>query len=118
MTQTGKAALLSFCIFPGAGHIYLKKYLSASLFIGTAGISLFFIIAETLAIVRQVSEKILNEGAELGYATIAEQITRHDLSDWQSIDVASSLLVIIWLVAIVDTYRIGQKQKAKNNDNH
>jgi TM2 domain-containing membrane protein YozV len=115
MMQSTKAALLSFFVFPGAGHIYLKKYLSAGILASTTVISLYFIIDETIASVRQASEKILNDGTELGYAAISEQVARqNDVSSWQAVDIASIVLLIVWVGAIIDSYRIGRSQNKES----
>lgn len=109
MTRSTKAALLSFFIFPGVGHLYLKRYLAASIFVSTAIITLYFIIDETITIARQVYERILSDGSGLNYAAISEQMARQaDAAAWQPIDVASVVLVIVWLGAIADSYRIGR----------
>ena len=115
MRPSLKAALQSLLIFPGAGHFFLKKYFPAAVFASTAAISLYFIIDETVAIARQVSEKILVDGTQLDYAAISELISvQTDATARQAIDIASTVLLIAWLVAIIDSYRIGRSRKPEH----
>ncbi len=109
MTRSKKAVLLSFFVFPGAGHFFLKKYRTASFIACAALLSVYFILSGTIRMARQISEKIESNYGELNLADLVELVSKQPQGvDYESINVATTVLIIVWLVAIFDAYRIGK----------
>ena len=108
MKKSVKASLLSALIFPGLGHLSLKKYIPGSLILLTSVSSLYFVINDlitrALLITDQVSSgKIGNDVMSL-MAAIEEQSARYDP---QIMNIAISLYICSWIFGIIDSYRIG-----------
>ena len=118
MKISNKAALFSALVFPGAGHIYVKKYISAAI-LGCASLAaLYLIIANLLERAREIADKILSGEVGLDVATITELVSRQSAnSDSQLLDVAWTVLIISWLIGIADSYRVGLAQDKTLIDN-
>lgn len=111
-----KAALLSAFVFPGVGHFLLKKYIRGAVLAGTAIAGLYLLIAKTVEMALQVTEKIQSGEALLGAATITELVSEQaTATETQLLNIAAAVLIISWLVGIVDSYRVGRAQD-KNVD--
>ena len=50
MSRALKASLLSALVLPGAGHLYLRRYLRGLVLAALALAALWFVLAETLAV--------------------------------------------------------------------
>jgi len=107
-----KAVLLSILVFPGSGHLLLKKY--------HTGISLIIASAIALAIlaynIMQRAVDILNsiptsEILKLDIMSLSNMLTQTDTWLMQT---STSILVILWVISIVDSYRISRKQAQKD----
>jgi len=114
MKKSIKAALLSAFVFPGIGHLFLKKYISAAVLAGSALTAGYIVIAETLENAQQIVAKIQSGEVAADMTAITEQIAQQaNNSGLVNADLMSQLLIIIWLVAIVDAYRVGRAQQSK-----
>jgi len=120
--------MLSAIVFPGVGHIFLKKYFVGSSFIAIAGVMLTIFIQYVF----QVSEKVVDtlfiqiEQGQLSpdindaltrvfslvHQFMAENITEIPPSALLSISPKSALdiFAIIWLISIIDAYRLGKNE--------
>ena len=59
----------------------------------------------------QISEKIQSGEVQLDAASITELVSKQaGGAEAQSLDVATAIIVIVWLVAVVDSYRLGRLQ--------
>ena len=109
MKKSTKAALLSGLVFPGIGHFFLKKRIPGILLSGTALISLYFLIAESVAAALKIKEKIRSGEIDLSTTTITELAAMQTAADdSQLLGIATTALIICWLVGIVDSYRVGR----------
>ncbi|MFT6985801.1 MAG: hypothetical protein ACJAT7_001617 [Psychromonas sp.] len=114
MKKPIKAALLSAFVFPGIGHLFLKKYISAVLFVTSALAATYQLLSKTLENAQQIVEKIQNGEIAPDISAITESVTQQtDNSGLLNADLMSQLLMIIWLVSIVDAYRVGRSQQSK-----
>lgn len=113
MSKSIKAALLSALVFPGAGHFYLKKHLSGVILTGAALASLAVVISQAVARATQIAEKIRLGEVPLDIAAISELISKQPTGTAaDQLNIATTVLIIIWLIGIIDAYRIG-RAKAK-----
>ncbi len=109
MTHTMKSVLLSAAIFPGAGHFYLKKYITAVLLASVASITSLLIIANFTSRILMVFEKIKAGELAPDFLLIMQQILKQPVDpDARLSIVVWIVLIICWLVAIVDSYRIAK----------
>jgi hypothetical protein len=110
MKKSLKAALLSAIVYPGAGHFFLNKYSVCAAFAGTFSVPLYFIVSEVIAKAENIVEQINNGDIPLGISAIAEALSRSTAgADAQSLDFIMCILVVVWIIAIIDSYRIARK---------
>ncbi len=115
MPKSIKAALLSALVFPGLGHLFLKKYVAALLLGGTAFVSIYWLVSRVVERTLKISEKIQSGEAQLDAAAITELVSNQaGGAEAQSLDVATAVIVIVWLVAVVDSYRRGRMQDKRD----
>jgi Asp/Glu/hydantoin racemase len=109
MKNSIKAALLSAFVFPGLGHIVLKNYLVGVLLAAIALISSSLLIANVVRRAMDIIESIQRGETPLDITVIRELITNQTSSAAaQQLEVATTILMITWIVGIVDSYRIGR----------
>jgi hypothetical protein len=108
MSKSLKAALLSAFIFPGSGHFFLKKYVQAVLLASVAAVCLCLLLASTIEMAQEISDKILNGEIPMDIVRITEAISiQLANSSIQQINITTSLFFICWLISIIDSYRLG-----------
>jgi len=104
-----KAVLLSILVFPGSGHLLLKKY--------QTGISLIISSAIALAIlinnVMQRTIKILNTipPEEILKLDVMELSGRLTQTDTLQIQISTGILMLLWIFSIADSYRISSRKQ-------
>ena len=115
MNRSMKSALLSAFVFPGIGHVYLKRYISGALLAGTAFITLYFVIAAAVERALQIVDKIQSGEIQPDIAVITELVAKQPIgTEAQLTTIATAVLIIAWLVGIVDSYRIGRLQDGRS----
>ena len=111
MNKSMKAALLSAFLFPGAGHYFLKKFISGTVLAGTAFAALYLIISRAVERALQITEKIQRGEVQLDVTTITELVSKQPTgTEAQLLDIATTVLIITWLIGIVDSYGVGRLQ--------
>jgi len=106
-----KAALLSALVFPGAGHFYLKKFVSGAVLAIAALGSVYMLVSNALERAQLIADKIVNGEVPLDVEVITNMVTAQPTgAEAQSINIATAVFVISWLVGIVDSYRVGHQQ--------
>jgi len=107
-----KAALISAFIFPGLGHIYLKKYLVGILLAGISGASIYYMISNVMEIAMEISKKIQSGAIPPDIATITALVSQQaNAANTQLTNIATSVFFICWSIAILDSYRLGIAQE-------
>jgi hypothetical protein len=110
MTLSTKAVLLSALVFPGCGHLLLKSKVMGSLFIAVTLACLYFLLSSAMDIANEISAKILSGEIPLDVSRISAAVTSGLAgNNSQQITISTWVLVICWLVAIVDVYRVAKK---------
>ena len=106
-----KAVLLSAFVFPGAGHFFLKKYIPGAVLAGAAFAALYLVITGIVERALQISEQIQSGEIQLDAAAIAELVSKQSTgAQTQLPDIAAAVLVVVWLIGIVDSFRVGRAQ--------
>jgi uncharacterized protein DUF6677 len=103
-----KAALFSAFIFPGSGHLLLKKYVQGVLLVSISTVCLYFLISNTVEIAQEISDKILSSEIPIDVDSIRKAISMQlESRDTQLINISTYLFFICWLISIIDSYRLG-----------
>ena len=111
MKKSLKAVLFSAFVFPGGGHLYLRKYTQAAVLIlvSVACVGVLLFVAMQKA--QQISDKILAGEIPLDLTSITAEVSNQVAAGGtQMADIATYLLLTCWLVGIVDSYRLGRTQ--------
>lgn len=112
MSRSLKSALLSGLVFPGAGHLYLKKYRRALVLVITTLVCLSLIIMETVDQAMMVLEQLEASGAAINTVNIIETSTRvANTTDTTTTYVSTIIIALCWFVGIVDSFRSGKQPK-------
>jgi hypothetical protein len=108
-----KAALISALVFPGAGHLFLKKYTSGIILTSAFSLALYFLMIDLMSKAEYMIQQIETGNIRLELSSITEQLTNQSIG---MSDQTSSLITfsigLLWVVAILDAYRVG---RIKNN---
>ena len=115
MNKPTTATLLSILVYPGAGHFLLKKYLAGTILAGAATVALFVVVAKMVKTAVLVADKIQRGEISVDVFSITESITQHLRGpDAQLLNIATAVLLLVWLIGIVDVYRVGRN--VENSD--
>ena len=115
MKMSTKAALLSACIFPGAGHIFLKKHIPGVVLISASFVAIYYLVSKTVEKALQIIESIQSGDVQLDIAAIAELVSQQSTgTEAQLINIATSAFIICWLIGIIDSYRLGRVREKKD----
>ncbi len=79
MKKSTKAALLSAFVFPGVGHIFLKKYISGVALVGVSVAALYYLIAKTVERALEITEAIQRGEVQLDVTAIAELVSKQSI---------------------------------------
>ena len=113
MKRSTKAALLSGLIFPGIGHLYLKRHVHGIILCMVSASAIYFIVSVAVTTALEVVEKIQSEsgGVALDMAAITDLVSQQSSGAEQPMNIATVALVVCWVIGIVDSYRQGRAQE-------
>ena len=116
VTRSVKASLLSALVFPGAGHLYLKKYAVGLILAVISMAALAYLAKELLDTAQQISAGILSGTIQPDMESITTQVTAvENNTGGGSRSLASAALLLCWLFGLFDSYRAGKKQDRADN---
>ena len=108
-----KAVLLSAVVFPGTGHFYLKKYFSGVLLSVTASVCSYLIIMNFTIRILTLFEKIQSGEIVLDFLLMMQFILTEPEDPAARLSaVVWIAMMICWLIAIFDSYRIAKKSSS------
>ncbi len=108
MTRSIKAALLSGLIFPGIGHIVLKQYLRGSVLMLSALVALSVIVTKALKQALTIVDRINSGEIPVEAGVITELAsTPTSGSEGSILNIAALVISVVWIIGIVDSYRLG-----------
>jgi len=111
MTKSNKAALLSALVFPGVGHFFLKKYISATVLAGAAFGGIYYLLATMVERALQITAKIQTGEIPINVTGITELVSKQSTgAEAQLQNIATAVFTICWLIGIIDSYRVGRAQ--------
>ena len=109
MKKSTKAALLSAFVFPGIGHLYLKRYVAGVLLASASFASIYYLIAKAIERAFEISAKIQNGDVQLDVEAITALVSQQSSgADARLLNIATTAFIICWLIGIVDSYRAGR----------
>jgi hypothetical protein len=112
--QATKAALLSGLIFPGIGHLALKKYLRASILVLAALAALYVQTTAAFDQAMTVVDRINSGEVALDSQAISEAITASSAeADNRAANTSLFILGACWLFGIIDSWRLGNNADIK-----
>ena len=116
MKKSIKAALLSAFLCPGAGHIYLKKYLFGSILILVAFTTLFVITSKAVEKASVISEQIAKGEIPYDMEVIRDLISKSQSpEEIQQINTMTLIFIFAWFVGIFDSYRVARSQETSGS---
>ena len=110
MKKSTKAVLLSALVFPGLGHLYLKRWAVGVVLSGVAAYAVYVITSVTLRIAMDVVQKIESGGATPDIDTISRLVNQQLSGSEQATNMATIAFAACWLMGIVGSYLHGRAQ--------
>ena len=111
MKKSTQAALLSALVFPGVGHLFLKKYISGLVLFGVSGAGLWYLLTKAVEKTLFIVEKIQVGDVPPDVAAILDLVAKQSTaSEAQIANLATAVLAVCWLISILDSYRVGLGQ--------
>ena len=76
MKKSTKAVLLSGLVFPGLGHLYLKRWVMGVTIAGIAAFALYYLLSITMGIALDVSQRVADGTvpADIASVTVRHQV--------------------------------------------
>jgi hypothetical protein len=109
--QSTKAALLSGLVFPGVGHLYLRRYVRGILIAGGAGVLLYFVVSVTMHTALAVIGNIQSGNVSPTVESISTLVSKQSQGNEGAMNIAMMALIALWLIGIVDSYREGRARE-------
>ncbi len=114
MNLATKAALFSALLFPGWGHIFLKKYKRGLFIIISVSISIiifcYYIVSVAIDVLRAASLK--KEDISFSYVINLSAEAARSVNQFYILFVLL-FIIILWLFSIYDSYFLGKKEMEK-----
>jgi len=111
MKKSTKAALLSGLIFPGLGHISLKKYLRGFALAVLSLAALSVVVTSAYQHAMLVVDEVVSGHVSMEAGAIARAVSDSaSAADGAVENAAVFVLIACWLAGIIDSYRLGAVQ--------
>lgn len=110
MDKAKKAALFNALLLPGWGHVYLKRYARALVFLVpvlTVSLLLAWMVIETGSAIIKAAP--LQKGSIQVSKVIQITIDALNKTDFSYILLIVGFIVVFWILSIIDAYQIGKK---------
>jgi hypothetical protein len=116
MKVTTKAVLYSLLVFPGAGYFTVRQRLKGFSCMGITLVCIAAIMQDVFYKAQIITDKITKGEIPLDLFIIREQIdATTGVLDSSTVTVIYLTLITIWLVGIVDAYRLAKKFDASSH---
>ena len=111
MKPTTKAALVSALIFPGLGHLVLKRPLRGCLFVVPALLAIGFLLRTTLELANTLVAEINSGKLALDPIDVIARIHATGV-DNPATNAASLVILLCWIGSVADAYWLGRRGQA------
>jgi len=109
MKKSTIAALLSALVFPGLGHLYLRKYIPGTVLLGVSLASIYYIFTRTLNSALQIVEEMQSGSVSSDGASLVALVSKQSSGgDAYLLNAATIVFLVCWLIGIFDSVRIGR----------
>jgi len=111
MKNSIKGAAFSGLVFPGLGQIVLRHYKRGIALALAVVLTLLVVVVKALRQAFAILERIEAEGRVIDMSTISRAAAQASTaSDSLVYNVLLFLIILLWIVGIVDAYRLGRKK--------
>lgn len=111
-----KAALISAISFPGAGHFFLKKYTSGCLLLLIHVVILVFLLKDLIVMLEPLIVQIEAGNLPLAIDSMKDLLLKQSLFANENTSSAIPYAIgLLWLIAIIDAYRLGLISEMNTN---
>lgn len=114
MKRSTKAVLLSALVFPGVGHLYLRRWAAGIVLLGVAGYAVYAIVSVTMNIAMDVVQKIESSGVTPDVDTISRLVTEQLSGSEQATNMATWAFAACWLMGVIGSYIHGRAQDQRD----
>ena len=111
MKRSIKAALISGLVFPGLGHIYLKKYLVGAVLLFVAGVSVYSVSVTAIDTALSVTNEIEAGKVAINEDAIARLIEQKSQGSARLTNLSIVVFMLSWVVSVADSYRVGRSEE-------
>jgi len=108
--KSTKAVLLSGLVFPGLGHLYLKRWMAGILLSGVAAVATYYIGSVVMDTAFVVAQKIESGSAPTDINTIAALVAQQTSGTEQATNLAETVWLACWVIGIVGSWWQGRAQ--------
>jgi hypothetical protein len=107
MDRPVKAALISALVFPGAGHLYLKRGVRACLFLLPTLAAVMVFLNDAMDQATVIANQIMSGRMPPDPAAIAAQLEQQGGGSPLA-SVAAAVMIVCWIGATVDAYLLAR----------
>lgn len=111
MKKSTKAVLWSTLVFPGLGHLYVRRYATGLALLCLAGWSLYAITTSVVDAAVALTGDIQGGNMAIESGAIGQVVAQRAQLAEQSTHVPMTVLTMCWVIGIVDAYRVGRAQE-------
>ncbi|MDB5959470.1 MAG: hypothetical protein JWP59_764 [Massilia sp.] len=108
MKKSTVAVLLSLLVFPGAGHVYLKRRLRGLAFLAPALLAVLYIFNQALDEANKIVGQISSGAMPLDPAAMAAQIEQSG-GNTTAANIASAVMLICWAGSALDAWWLARR---------
>lgn len=108
MNRSVKAALISVLVFPGAGHLYLKRGARALLFLLPTLAAVAVFLNDAIEQATAIAGDIMAGTMAPDPAAMAARLEQHGGSMLATL--AAGVMIVCWIGAAVDAWMLGRDQ--------
>lgn len=111
MKRSTKAVLLSALVFPGAGQLYLKKYLPAIALVVATVVAVWFLMMPLLATANEIAARLVSGELQAGTELLDDVLVEsQQVAASRSTRLAGLALLGIWLAGVAHAWLTGRQQ--------
>lgn len=107
MNRSVKAALISALVFPGAGHLYLKRGARACLFLLPTLVAVVVFLNDAMEQATVIAGEIMAGTMAPDPAAMAARLEQHGGGSTLA-TLAAGVMVVCWIGAAVDAWLLGR----------
>lgn len=118
MKVSYKAALLSALVFPGVGHLYLKRRRRGLviLFFVITGLG-YLIWSATAAVLDRLDDAMARvQGGATNLKALSDIVGSKMPTTDPCLDAAFYVIVCFWIFSVIDAYRIGKQRDIQDKE--